>query len=131
MRWTPVLVLVALSAVAAGAHAELFRCTGRDGKPVFTDQKHTCPGADASEPTGVVHHAESRTAPTNEAGPAAAARDAGPEHADLAEQQAALWKQKKLEAEQRIQKIEARREWIRRYVSYCNRGAWITTRDDA
>ena len=132
MRWAAKLALLAVPALAGTADAELFRCTGRDGKPIFTDQKRTCPGADASAPEGVVHHAETPTPRRPEADLAPAARDTEPPQApDPAEQQAALWKQKKLDAEQRVEQIRARREWIRKYMSYCNRGAWITTRDEA
>ena len=59
-------LLFAIALTGSAAHAELFRCTGPDGKTIFTDQKHTCPGAEPTEPTGVVHRAE-----TPEAAPAA------------------------------------------------------------
>ena len=64
MRFAGILALLAVSALATAAHAELFRCTGPDGKTIFTDQKHTCPGADASEPAGVVHRAETPEVPS-------------------------------------------------------------------
>ncbi len=121
--------LFAVSAIATAAHAELFRCTGPDGKPVYTDQKHTCPGAEASEPAGVVHRAPTPETHDPASTPAALSRDS---HAPAADADAAAqWKQKKLDAEQSLEQIRARREWIKTYVSYCNRGAYVTTRDDA
>ena len=130
MRFAGVLALLAVSALASATHAELFRCTGPDGKTIFTDQKHTCPGADASEPAGVVHHAETPEVPKRDAD-VPAARSSEPQAPDVDEQAEELWKQKKRDAEQRVEQLHARRDWIRKYVGYCNRGAWVTTRDEA
>jgi hypothetical protein len=127
MRFAGILALLSASALATAAHAELFRCTGPDGKAIFTDQKQNCPGADASEPAGVVHRAE-----TPEPPPGAPAARAGDPQTAIAEAQAAsLWKQKKRDAEQQLERIQARRDWIRKFVGHCNRGGWVTTRDDA
>jgi hypothetical protein len=116
----------AVATIATAAHAELFRCNGPDGKPIYTDQKHTCPGAEASEPAGVVHRAPTPETPST---PAAPSRD--PHAAAVESDVAAQWKQKKIDAEQRLEEIRARRDWIKTYVSYCNRGGYVTTRDDA
>ena len=67
---------LAFALSGASARAELFRCTGPDGKTIFTDQKQNCPGAEPSEPTGVVHRVETpesrHSAPDSEtAAPAA------------------------------------------------------------
>ena len=117
------MVLLALALPATAAHAELFRCTGPDGKTIYTDQKQMCPGAEPSEPTGVVHRAE-----TPEGAPAAPSRETG---ALEVHSEAAQWKQKRLDAESAIEKIQARRAWMKPYVGHCNRGGWVTTRDDA
>jgi hypothetical protein len=124
---------VALVLSGTGARAELFRCTGPDGKTIFTDQKNTCPGAEPSEPTGVVHRAETpeshQSAPDpGTSAPAALSRD--PHAADASE--AAQWKQKKRDAEQQVAKLQAQREAMDRFVSHCNRpGRYVKTRDDA
>ena len=131
MRSTWFLALLVASSLATAAHAELFRCTGPDGKPVFTDRKDTCPGAEASEPAGIVHRTETPEGPQRDTDAVPAARSSEPQAPDAAEQAAALWKQKKRDAEHRIEEIHARRDWIRKYVSYCNRGAYVTTRDEA
>jgi Domain of unknown function (DUF4124) len=130
---TPVLtVLLALALPVTAARAELFRCTGPDGKTIFTDSKHTCPGAEPSEPAGVVHRAETPEShdAADPAGvaPAALSREPGTPDADS---EAAQWKQKKRDAESAIEQIQERRAWMKPYVGHCNRGSWVTTRDDA
>jgi Domain of unknown function (DUF4124) len=121
--------LLAFSLGAAPAQAELFRCTGPDGKTVYTDQKDTCPGADPFEPSGVVHKAVTPPPPSGHSGSAVpASRGADP----LAQESAAAqWKGRKAEAEQRVQSIRAEREYLEKYVSHCSRGDYVTTRDDA
>ena len=125
---------LAFALSGASARAELFRCTGPDGKTIFTDQKQNCPGAEPSEPTGVVHRVETpesrHSAPDSEtAAPAAPSRDP---HAPEVASEAAQWKQKKRDVEQQIAKIHAQREAMDRFVSLCNRpGRYVTTRDDA
>jgi hypothetical protein len=129
--WSAAALAVALG--AGSAHAELFRCKGPDGKTIYTDQKETCPGADPFEPSGVVHKAVTPEPPSAEPGrpdgPASHASDPLAEEAKA--DAAAQWKQRKLEAEQRVKSAQAQREHLEKYVSYCNRGAYVTTRDDA
>ncbi len=131
IRSAAITALFAVPLLATHAHAELFRCTGPDGKTIFTDQKHTCPGAEASEPSGVVHRAETpESSKRDDASvPAAPARD--PHATEVEAEAAAQWKQMKLDAQQRVEEIAARREWIRSYVSYCNRGGYVKTKDEA
>ena len=45
--------------------------------------------------------------------------------------EAARWKQKKLEKEQELEQVVARREQLRELVSHCNRGGQAITLDDA
>jgi hypothetical protein len=125
-------LVIAISALDSAAHAELFRCKGPDGKPIFTDQKHTCPGADPSEPAGIVHRAPTpEVVPRDANAPPSAIAAPDAPVTDEAVDAAAQWKQKKLDAEQKVEQIRARRDWIKNYVSFCNRGAYVTTRDDA
>jgi uncharacterized protein DUF4124 len=117
-------LLFTLALTGSAAHAELFRCTGPDGKTIFTDQKHTCPGAEPSEPAGVVHRAE-----TPQNAPAAPSRDL---HAPDVESEAAQWKQKKRDAELQLEQLHTRREWLDRVADNCNRpGRYVVKRDDA
>jgi len=112
-----------LGLLASPAGAELFRCTTPDGQTIFTDQKDTCPGAEPFEPSGVVHSAETPSAPP------AAPRNPLADQAQA--EQAHIWQEKKRDAEQAIEQIQAHRDYLQQYVSHCNRGGWVTTRDDA
>jgi hypothetical protein len=117
-------LLFTIALAGSAAHAELFRCTGPDGKTIFTDQKHTCPGAEPTEPTGVVHRAE-----TPEIAPAAPSRD---QHAPDVVSEAAQWKQKKRDAELQLEELRKHREWLDRVANNCNRpGRYVVKRDDA
>lgn len=118
----------ALSPVAPAA-AELFRCLGADGQVVFTDQKSLCPGADPHEPSGVVHSVEPQPAPSRPAAPAPS--DPALLDRDVEAAMIEHWQQKKRDAEQAIAQIRKRREWMLPYVGHCNRGGYVTTRDDA
>lgn len=118
------LVLALAAAVPAGA--ELYRCEGPDGRAIFSDQQSACPGADAYEPVGrVTSSGRSEDAP-----PAAAPGLASPESSaeEILERQ---WREKKLEAEQALRQVRERRERLQPLVSHCNRGGWVTARDDA
>jgi hypothetical protein len=121
--------LLAVAVFAGAAHAELFRCKGPDGKTIFTDQKKVCPGADPSEPAGVVHRAETAAPPDAASVPAARERDT---RAEVEEAAKAQWKQKKLDVERHLAEIRTRRDAMEKFVSHCNRpGRYVTTRDDA
>lgn len=115
-------------AAATSASAELFRCVGPDGKLVYTDQKALCPGADPHEPSGTVLPLEPTPAPARPAAsaPAEPALDPGTEAA-----MAAHWQQKKRDAEDVVAQIQQRRDWMQPYVGHCNRGGYVTTRDEA
>jgi hypothetical protein len=123
-HWIAFVAIAALAATETAA--ELFRCTGPDGKTIFTDQKGACPDAEPFEPSGVVHSAP----PSPTRPPAAVQRD---RHlSERAEEEAAkVWKQKKRDAEARIERIQQRRERMKPYVGHCNRGGYVTTRDEA
>jgi hypothetical protein len=137
MRVLRILAVLAVTALIPAARAELFRCTGPDGKPVYTDQKHTCPGSDPSEPTGVVHRAATPEAAgtgsdrASDPKIAPAARTSEPRPADDA-QQAAFWKQKKRDAEHELARLSERRASYDLFADHCSRpGKRVITRDDA
>jgi Domain of unknown function (DUF4124) len=129
MTWSRILVLFAIATFANAAHADLFRCTGPDGKTVYTDKKQTCPGAEPSEPAGVVHRAETPEA----AGTSApAARAGGPETPDAEAEREKLWRQKKVDAARELDRISKRREAVDQAADHCSRpGRHVVTRDDA
>lgn len=118
---------------AGAASAELLRCAGADGRTIYTDNPALCPGANPFEPKGEVHGIE----PAAPVHPAArepsrlerSQRRRRVEEAQAAE--AARWKQKKLEKEQELEQVLARREQMRELVSHCNRGGQALTLDDA
>jgi Domain of unknown function (DUF4124) len=115
--------LALLGLLASPAGAELFRCTTPDGQTVFTDKKGTCPGAEPFEPSGEVQSADTPSAP-----PPAARKPL----ADEAEaEQARLWRDKKRAAEEDLAGVQKHRDYLQQYVSFCNRGGYVTTRDDA
>lgn len=122
----PSIVLVAAIAFAIPGSAELFRCTGPDGETIFTDQKGVCPHEESFEPDAVIHKA-----PDTTTGRAAKARHRQQTDARAAESQERVWKQKKADAQARIDQIQERREKMKPYVAHCNRGGYVTTRDDA
>jgi hypothetical protein len=127
MRRTHYGLLLALAAlVATPGSAELFRCTGPDGKTIFTDQQGACPDADPYEPSGVVH-----SAPSPSKGSTAAVRRRRDDSDRAAEEESKVWRQKKRDAQARIDEIQRRRVWMKPYVTHCNRGGYVTTRDDA
>jgi hypothetical protein len=127
------LALVALDAERGAA--ELFRCTGPDGKTVFTDDKSVCPNADQYQPKGEVHRGGPR--------PAALSADGGEsdprqERATRREQalsaqsgEQARWQQLKASKENELQDVIAQRGRLVEYVSWCNRGGSVIRRDDA
>ncbi|HKA16651.1 MAG TPA: DUF4124 domain-containing protein [Myxococcota bacterium] len=127
-----IAALLAVAALAGAARAELFRCKGPDGKMIYTDQKHTCPGADPSEPTGVVHHAETPEPSRRGADVAPAAHAPGAAATDPGAGAEEFWRQKKRDAEQQLAQIRAQRERFDISAGHCKRpGAYVVTRDDA
>jgi hypothetical protein len=126
-------LVIAIVALDSAGHAELFRCKGPDGKAIFTDQKRTCPGAEPSEPAGVLQRVPKPDGVARDANapPSAIAAPAAPVP-DQAVDAAAQWKQKKLDAEQKVEQIRTQREAMAKWVGFCNRpGGYIAARDEA
>ncbi|MEM7408838.1 MAG: DUF4124 domain-containing protein [Myxococcota bacterium] len=125
--WLMTLLLIGFATPVA---AELFKCKGPGGRTIFTDQKEQCPGADPFVPDVVIHKAEpSKPAASTPAAPAARERH---RHAVQAEESQAMhWRQKKTSAEKELAELSLRRDWLKQYVTHCNRGGYVTTRDDA
>jgi hypothetical protein len=119
------MALLALTLTGSAARAELFRCVGPDGKTIFTDQKHTCPGAEPTEPSGVVHRAETPESPP---APAAPSREPAPDETS----EAAQWKQKKRDAELHLEQVSSRRDAIDDFANNCYRAGYkVVTRNEA
>ncbi len=122
----PALAIATALLLAAPASAELFRCTGPDGKTIFTDQKGVCPDAESFEPDVVIHKA-----PNVSKERAAIARHRQWTDERAVDSAAQAWKQKQRDARARIDQIQQRREKMKPYVTHCNRGGYVTVRDDA
>jgi hypothetical protein len=125
-------IIFALSLVLAGpAAAELLRCKAADGRMIYTDNPTLCPGAKPFEPKGEVQTAPSATPTPRQTAPASRLQRArARKRSDEAQEGEALrWKQRKVAKEQELETIQARREQIREYVTWCNRGNSVTTRD--
>jgi hypothetical protein len=117
-----------ITLASAPALADLYRCTGPNGDIVFTDDLSTCPGATKHEPAGAVQQVETKSAPP------AAARTAAQRAAPAASagDQEALkrhWLEKKRAKEEELRALEEKTDYLSRYVTGCNRGADVITRD--
>lgn len=108
------------------AAADLLRCTGPDGRTVFTDDKSVCPEAEPYQPTGSVPRVESKT-PAPKGAPAAqgAPREPGdPQAAD-----AQRWRELKAQKQDELRQVTAEHTSLRSYVTFCNDGHTVFTRD--
>jgi len=124
---------IAVAAAAGGApgpaSAEFYRCTGPDGRAIFTDNPAGCPGAKEHEPVGKL-----QTIPT-ERNPRPAAPDPGERGApfDRLEEERAQkehWQQKKRMKEEELRLLQERHDQLSRYVTACNRGMEVISRDE-
>jgi hypothetical protein len=130
---TATAAAIATLLAAGTATAELLRCAGADGRTIYTDNPALCPGANPFEPKGEVHGIEP-DAPANPAAPEPSRHERSQRRRRVAEAEAAeaaRWKQKKLEKEQELEQVLARRDQLRELVSHCNRGGQAITLDDA
>jgi hypothetical protein len=127
------LIAIVVTTAAAGApspaSAELYRCTGPEGRNIYTDNRATCPGAEEHEPKGKV-----QTIPTEESSePAAAAprtRDSSVRQIENERAQKAHWQQKKRMKEEELRELQQRHAQLKQYVTACNRGMEIISRDE-
>ena len=130
---TRVIILAGILALATPAAAELLRCKAADGRMIYTDNPALCPGAKPFEPKGAVQTAPSPTPASREVAPSSRIERARARQrqAEAQEGEALRWKQRKEAKEQELASIRARRDEIREYVTWCNRGNIVTTRDEA
>jgi hypothetical protein len=122
--------LLTIALVASGAaRAELLRCTGPDGKTIYTDDKSVCPEAEPFEPAAVLHGTE-RQAPVepSQRRKRVASRESAPD-ADAG--QAEHWRGLRSAKQEELRQIAAERAELKGYVAWCNRGGSVVTRDQA
>jgi hypothetical protein len=126
-RWLGIGVALAGALATAAARADLLRCTGPDGRTIFTDDKSACPEASPYQPQGQVQSVEPGHAPETRA-----SREALSERAEDAQAgEAERWRQRKATKEQELRQVVAQREQLAGYVAFCNRGNNVFTRDQA
>jgi hypothetical protein len=119
------------AAVGAGspAAAGLYRCTKPDGTIVYTDNAATCPGSEKYEPRGRL-----QTLPTEDdplpAAPAEAARAPSLDRFENEQAQKEHWQQKKRMKEEELRELQRRHDQLAQYVTACNRGMEIVSRDE-
>jgi len=111
----------------AAAAADLLRCTGPDGKTVFTDDKSVCPHAEPYQPSGSVHGVVTTpAAPSEDAPKAPDAKSADAKAAD-----AEHWRQLKSQKEEELRQLTSEETMLRGYVNFCNDGHTVFSRDAA
>jgi hypothetical protein len=116
-------ILLGLPAGLAGA--ELYRCRRADGSLVYSDAASACPGSDPHQLSGEV-----QSTPTA-VPPAAQARAGGGAALErrLEEAQAARWRQRREDAEQKLREAEERAAYLLGFVAHCNHGRRILSED--
>jgi hypothetical protein len=130
VAWSLGFLIFALGAAFSGpADAELFRCTGPDGRTVFTDCRATCPGADEYEPSGAVQKI-SRDSGSTPAAPMPRRLSTNPSTATTRAGEKADWQRRKSLKQQELDRLEARTADLKGFLIACNRGADIVRRDE-
>ena len=121
------LLLAAILALAASeaGQAEIYKCTGADGKTLFTSDRSQCPDAPRHQPSGRIEKVPAQPRSSYRRSPARLRRAAG----NVAGNEA-LWRGKKLRAEAELQGIEGRLEYMRQAVGWCNRGRALYAEDE-
>jgi hypothetical protein len=130
VRSAALALLFAAFALAGGpAAAEIYRCTGPDGKTLFTADAAACPGAKKHAPSREVQRVEPSRGSEEEAG-SPASRGQQPEPvAEAEDAQAAMWQRKRTEAEAELGEIERSYDELEEIITWCNRGGDLVVED--
>ncbi len=126
-------VIAAATALAAAtllplaAAAELYRCPGPDGSTVYTDNPNACPDAVAHKPSGALQRIPHAPPPRAAAPAPTTARAAMEQQAEA--DTARVWREKKQRHQEELRGLDRQREHLREYVTWCNRGGELITRD--
>jgi hypothetical protein len=127
------LIAIVVTTAAAGApspaSADLYRCTTPDGRTVYTDNRAACPGAEKHEPRGKVQTLRTEES-LEPAAPAPRARDSSVRQIENERAQKAHWQQKKRMKEEELRALQERHAQLEQYVTACNRGSEIISRDE-
>lgn len=110
------------------AAADLLRCTGPDGRTIFTDDKSVCPEAEPYQPSGSVQAVDAKSPAPSEDAPAAqgAPREKA---ADAQAAEAQRWRDLKAQKQGELRQVTAEHATLRSYVTFCNDGHTVYARD--
>lgn len=129
--WVAGVALALCAAFAQGAaRADLLRCTGPDGRVIYTDDKSVCPDAKPYQPAAEVHDVAPTVAPAPEEAPEAR-RTRAEELEDAQAGERQRWRQLKADKEEELRQVVAAHASLKGYVSFCNRGNYLFTHDEA
>lgn len=125
-------VALALALLTSGpASAEIFKCVGPNGEVTFTSSAAQCPNAQPHVPKEAAVQRIEKAEPLATARPGAAPipRRAPAAAADDTAGAEALWRNKKAEAQARLQQIEAELRYLQAAVRWCNEGNLLWRED--
>jgi len=117
--------------------AEIFKCTGADGKTVYTSDPTVCPGAKPHElktemQTVVPSSRASRPAAVRTAAEKEAAGEAGNgAKGGVPDGLMEMWRRKRPEAEAKLAELKDRAKYLHAVIGGCNRGSTWYAKDEA
>ena len=114
--------------VASPTAAELFRCTGPDGRTTFSDNPAACPGAKPHESRARIQSVPSSDRPPP--APPARSRGAAAIERQLEADREQQWRAKKQRSESELRALEAQQSRLQEYVTWCNRGGELISTDE-
>jgi len=130
--WLAIGALGAVLWPGGTLRADLLRCTGPDGKTIYTDSKALCPEAEPFEPRGELQSGPPAAAESDDALADRQRRAADRlRRAEAEAGEAARWRDKKNQLEEALAAVQARRTYLASFLAMCNRGGSVVTRDAA
>ncbi len=121
--------LAAAALLPLAAAAELYRCPGPDGSTVYTDNPNACPNAVAHTLSGALQRIQN--APSSRAAPPAPTPSRSAMEQQAEADTARVWREKKQLHQEELRDLDRQREHLLEYVTWCNRGGELITRDAA
>lgn len=128
LGWTAIVVTAAAAGMSSPAAADLYRCTGPDGRTIYTNSQATCPSSEKYEPRGKVQTIPAEEDPV-QAVPPQAARGPSVYQFENERAQKEHWQQKKRMKEEELRALQKRHAQLAQYVTACNRGMEIISKD--
>ncbi len=117
--------------IAGAAQAEIFKCVGPNGDVRFTSSAAQCPNAQPHKPSDSAVQRVEKDQPLASARPGAVpARRRAPAAVEESAGSEALWRNKRAEAKQQLEVVEAQLAHIAKAVRWCNDGNLLWVEDD-